>query len=255
MKPESNVPSTHLLKYAGIARSASQASRDLLLGSFARVSEYKIRGEDIKLREDRESQTKIVEHLRYHSGFPILTEESGWEGAVPHSGELYWVVDPLDGSFNFYAGIPLFAVSIALCVDSTSIIGCVFDVLRNQVFTGGANLPMRINNELQPFLPHSNRMLATGFPVSRNSTGFDLRHEGGDWRKIRMLGSAALSLAWVAAGRLGGYREKGIRWYDVAGGLALVQAVGGVTSVTPHSAGEEWSPLRPLNVSAHLKSS
>jgi len=253
MKPESYVPSTHIVEYAGIARRASQVSRDLLINSFARVSVFTIRGEDIKLQQDRDSQAMIVEYLEQHSGLPILTEESGWVSKVPNSGELYWVVDPLDGSFNFYAGIPLFAVSIALCIDSTPIVGCVFDVLRNQVFVGGANFPLRIDDEKTFSTPRSNHILATGFPTSRENNDFELKLVGGEWTKVRMLGSAALSLAWVAAGRLGGYSERGIRWWDVAGGLALVESVGGLTSVVPHKTGDKWGPLNPLDVTARLR--
>ncbi|WP_431283396.1 inositol monophosphatase family protein [Humitalea sp. 24SJ18S-53] len=169
--------------------------------------------------------------LRDRADLPVLGEEGGWAGPMPATDGLHWVLDPLDGSFNYFRGVPLYAVSLALCRGREPLLGAIYDPERDELFAGGAGLGLRVNGNLVAQPAPARQMLATGFPA-KTEVAVTLARLGdltADWTKIRMLGAAALSLAWVAAGRLDGYTESGIMWWDVAAGLALAQGAGAST--------------------------
>lgn len=199
----------------------------MLRGRFGRAEVGARTGRDIKLLEDRLSQGLIVDHLRQGGDEPVLTEEDGWLGTPPAPGEAYWVVDPLDGSYNYSCGVPLCCVAIAWCRDATPLAGCVHDFLRGETFEATLPGPLLLNGQQPAPIDRPAAVLATGFPVGGPQTGESIDGHLAHWRKLRMLGSAALSLSWVAAGRLDAYAEDGIRWWDVAAGMALVRASGG----------------------------
>lgn len=185
-------------------------------------------GRDIKLHEDAASEAMIRSFLALHADFPVLGEEGGWGGPAPAEDAPHWVLDPLDGSFNYFRGVPLYAVSIALCRGRQPILGAIYDPERDELFAGGAGLGLQLNGAPVVAPAPARQMLATGFP-SQADVNVTLGRLGGltaEWTKMRMLGAAALSLAWVAAGRLDGYTESGIMWWDVAAGLALAQGAG-----------------------------
>jgi myo-inositol-1(or 4)-monophosphatase len=218
---------THL----SLASEAARLAGDLLAGSFGGALLKQATTRDVKLVEDERAQAVIVGHLNRHSGLPVLTEETGWIGTAPGSDTPYWVVDPLDGSFNYLYGIPLCCVSIALCRGMRPLAGCVHDFLRHETLTGAPDLGLRINGQVLPATQAASGILATGVPAGAARQGLDLDAALQRWRKLRLLGSAALSLAWVARGRMDAYHEDGIRWWDVAAGLALVNAAGGEVDI------------------------
>ena len=211
----------------GLAAAAAALGGDLLARDFGRARLASATLRDVKLDQDLQSQALIVRHLTLHSPYPVLTEESGWLGATPDADAPYWVVDPLDGSFNYLYGIPLCCVAVALCRGMTPLAGCVLDFLRGESLTGGPGLPLRRNGQVLEARPAGSGILATGVPSGGDPRGTALGAALQHWRKLRLLGSAALSLAWVARGRMDAYHEDGIRWWDVAAGLALVGAAGG----------------------------
>lgn len=186
-------------------------------------------GRDIKLQEDAASEAMIRAFLgRQEDPLPVLGEETGWSGRPADGDELHWVIDPLDGSFNYFRGLPLYAVSIALCAGRHAVLGAIYDPERDELFSGGAGLGLSLNGTLLAQPAGGRQMLATGFP-SKADVNVTLSRLGAltaGWTKMRMLGTAALSLAWVAAGRLDGYTESGIMWWDVAAGLALAEGAG-----------------------------
>lgn len=189
-------------------------------------------GREVKIKADRLVEALILENLQSSTHFPVLTEERGWqEGLSDH--RYLWVVDPLDGSYNYYKNIPISAVSIALYQGQLPVLGVVYDFNRHELFSGlvdeGAwlnKLPIAVS-EIQ----ESERgTLYTGFPVAEdfsdeNSIAF--MQFARQWRKVRMIGSAAISLAYVACGRAEYYHERNTMFWDVAAGLALVVAAGG----------------------------
>lgn len=193
---------------------------------------------DVKLAADRNTEEIIVRLLRQHSDFPLLAEEQGRLAASGESTGLRWIIDPLDGSLNFLQGIPFCCVSIALWRKQEPLLGVVYDFCREELFTGLVGAGARLDGK--PIETSGTReigqaILCTGFPASTDYAPevlLELVEQLRCYKKVRLLGSAALSLAYVAAGRADAYFEKDIKIWDVAAGLALVKAAGGMTAVT-----------------------
>ena len=201
---------------------------------------------DLVTKYDRESEQLIVDYiLTHHPDSTIVGEEYGTRG----DGTVQWYVDPIDGTSNFAAGIPFFCVSIGAALDGQMVAGIVYDPIRKEMFsatTQGATL------NGQPIRAHGRSgqeqaLLLTAFPsphtgVSDNDCKLYLelvRH----FTTVRRMGSAALSLAYVACGRADVMYEPGINPWDVAAGSFLVQQAGGqclgfgkqtVENETPH---------------------
>ncbi len=194
---------------------------------------------DVKILADGRAETAIVNCLKVDSAFPVLTEESGSIAGPDMTSGYRWIVDPLDGSLNFSRGIPLCCISVALWKGNDPILGVVNDINHKEVFSAvvgeGAwlnDVPIRTS-----LVAETNAaILCTGFPVSTDfsESGItDFLSHVIEFKKVRLLGSAALSLAYVASGRADAYTERDIRIWDVAGGIALVKAAGGKVEVTP----------------------
>lgn len=235
------------IELAAIARRAAVASRALLAQSFGAATIASQIGRDIKLGEDRASQDLIVAALRRESDLPILTEESGWIGAPAVGDEPYWIVDPIDGSYNYHQGVPLCATAVAVARGMRPIIGCIDDFSRAETFWGGQGIGLHVNDRAVTLPPFVRGSLATGFPVGGDFSAEGMARvtaEFAQWKKVRMIGTAALAMAWTACGRFDGYIERGTRFWDVAAGIALVEAGGGRVRV----AGED--PLGTLDVFA-----
>ncbi len=187
---------------------------------------------DVKLKGDRHSENGIIECLQQETQFSILSEERGYIGAATED-EYVWIVDPLDGSLNFSRDIPFCCISIALWQNELPILGAVYDFKRDDLFTGIVNEGAWLNSsEIIPsnIKEREDAVLCTGFPVS---TDFSLDGVGKfvsdikAYKKVRLLGSAALSLSYVAAGRVDAYYERDIMLWDVAGGIAVLAGAGG----------------------------
>jgi len=184
---------------------------------------------------DRSSEEQVLKVLRDH--YPhdaVLAEEGG--GTYPIEGRV-WLVDPLDGTVNFVHSIPHVAVSVALWIDGEAAVGVVIDPLRHEEFSasqwGGSYLgehPIAVSRE--PELSHS--LIATGFPYDRNlhadSYAINLGAVLGKAQGIRRMGSAALDLAWVAAGLYDGYWEFALQPWDMAAGVLIVTEAGGAVT-------------------------
>lgn len=142
-----------------------------------------------------------------------------------------WYVDPVDGTHNFLRGLPLACVSIGVAVGGRIVGGCVRDVFRDECFTGGEGVPFQVNDAPPPALPTGDGLPLvltdlplTGRPGQRQVAFFRDLVARAD---VRRLYTTALSLAWVAAGRVELACNLGIKPWDVAAGSALVQAAGG----------------------------
>lgn len=188
-------------------------------------------GREVKIDADKRAEAIILETLSKASSYPIISEEAGWSRAMARGDRFAWAVDPLDGSVNYLRGYPHCAVSIALLDEGAPILGVVDCFIMAERFAGlvgeGAWLngaPMRVSAIREP----ASGILQTGVP-SRASPdsmqAFEQRLK--TWQKVRMIGSAATALAYVAAGRAEAYRESGSMIWDVAAGCALVKAAGG----------------------------
>ena len=217
-----------------LAEAAAHEAGSLLGGnraSFTEVLHEPLR--DLKLAADVEAETRILDRLGRESGLAILSEERGVvEGRTP--GTLRWIVDPLDGTVNYARGIGFAAVSIALWDGDAPVLGVVHDFGRKETFSGivGAGAwvegaRVQVSDAREP----SRAVLCTGFPVSTDFSTDGLLgfvEQVRRYKKVRLLGSAALSLAYVASGRADAYVERDIKLWDVAAGLAIVRAAGGL---------------------------
>ena len=186
-------------------------------------------GREVKIDADTRAEALILAALEKTAPFPVISEEAGWVRAS--ASELVWAVDPLDGSVNYLRGYPHCAVSIALLRHGIPVLGVVDCFALGERFTGavgdGAWLngaPIRVSDIVDP----AQGILQTGVPSRASAESMALVEERlKTWRKVRMIGSAATALAYVAAGRAEAYRESGSMIWDVAAGCALVRAAGG----------------------------
>jgi myo-inositol-1(or 4)-monophosphatase len=182
---------------------------------------------DTKLEADIESEKIIMNKLSAY--FPVLSEEYG--GVLSSNGPT-WIVDPLDGTVNYSRRIPLNAVSVALWHNGP-ILGVIYDFNRNELFAGGVGLSAKLNGKdirVSDTPDKKSAIIFTGFPIANSFETQSLnRFVAGlqSYKKVRLIGSAALSLAWIAAGRGDAYIEEKIRLWDVAAGLAILNAAGG----------------------------
>ena len=217
-----------------VAEDVSRRAGELLLDLFARGVEVEYKGAvDLVTRADRASEELIVQEIsRRFPDHDVLAEERG--GGSKGSDRPLWIVDPLDGTTNFAHGIPLWSISIAVVEAGDTLAGVVHDPNRGECFTatrgGGAFLNgRRVRVSAASVL--SDAVLVTGFPYDvRTSLADNLDHFSGfikSARAVRRLGSAALDLAWVAAGRFDGFWEGKLHPWDVAAGDLLVREAGG----------------------------
>jgi len=215
------------------ACAAVRAAGEYILSQLPVFSNYRDDlGRDIKLSEDRGAEEIILETITSMSDTPVLSEETGLIGKVA-AEEYLWIVDPLDGTYNFFRGIPFFCSSVALWKGGKPVLGVIYDPLRRELFTAVVGQGAWLNGQsiaVRTIVNRSQAAIAIGFPVQFSFTGeeiesFVAKVQG--FKKLRLLGSAALSLAYVACGRVDAYMEKGIMLWDVAAGLALVVAAGG----------------------------
>lgn len=190
---------------------------------------------DFVTNVDKEAEHAIVQVLQ--KSFPthhIVGEEHGDYGNNSDS-EYQWIIDPLDGTTNFIKGIPHFAVSIALKAHGKLDQAVIFDPLRGELFTASRGAGAQLNGRRIRVTNHADltgTVLATGFPFKAKhhlpaySGMFNALFT--DAADIRRTGSAALDLAYVAAGRVDGFWEIGLKPWDIAAGELIVREAGGL---------------------------
>ncbi len=233
-----------------LAEAAAAAAGAALLSNRAAWSVIEAEeGREVKIDADKHAEALILEMLKRETPYPIISEEAGWARACERGDRLAWAVDPLDGSVNYLRHYPHCAVSIALLRDGAPVLGVVDCFVLQERFSGlvgdGARLndaPIRVSEIADP----AAGILQTGVPARASDESLELFEQRlRTWRKVRMIGSAASALAYVAAGRAEAYRESGPMIWDVAAGCALVKAAGGEYRITA-SEGLD----RPLDVTA-----
>jgi myo-inositol-1(or 4)-monophosphatase len=197
---------------------------------------------DIKLELDVRCQKLIEKILRAaFPEIPLLGEE-GDTGDV--TAEYRWVVDPIDGTVNYFYGIPHAAVSIALQHNGKSVVGVIYGPFTNELWTTVRGEPTRLNGKIVRVSNRSeleDAVIAMGFSKSRENLVKTLPHLNRLARrvkKIRIMGSAALELVYVASGRLDAYIERTINLWDVAAGQLLVENAGGEFYALPAPQGK-----------------
>jgi len=199
---------------------------------------------DIVTAADTEAETFIVrELLNLFPAHHIVGEEGGGQGAPAASAPYQWFVDPIDGTVNFASKLPHFCTSIALTTpDRQPLLGVIYDPTRRELFTairgGGAHLngqPLHVTQTAELI----DAVITSGFPYDKHTNPDNNLKEWAAFlvkiRGERRLGSAALDLCYLAAGRLDGYWEKDLKPWDVMAGILLVREAGG--TVTDYQGG------------------
>lgn len=204
------------------------------------------KGNDFATEIDLAIERQVVERLEAATGIGVHGEEFG---GADLDGELVWVLDPIDGTFNYAAGLPTSAILLGLMHDGEPVAGLTWLPFTSQRYTAVVGKPLYANGVAQPALPHA----ALGDCVVGTGT-FNVDSRGrfpGRYRiaileglsrecsRMRMHGATGLDFAYAAAGILGGAISFGHHVWDHAAGVALVRAAGGVvTDLT----GERWTP-------------
>ncbi|MHC4870896.1 MAG: inositol monophosphatase family protein [Planctomycetota bacterium] len=185
---------------------------------------------DIKLQVDKLCEEKIIEIIsEKFPGHAILGEESGASG----SSENCWVIDPLDGTVNFFYGVPSFCCSIGLEIKGEPHIGVIYNPCCDELFTAEKGKGAFLNGKritVSDVSEIDQCMVAIGFMKDENTITAAVEAIDRSIReifKIRCMGSAALDMAYIAAGRFTGYYECGIRNWDISAGKALLAEAGG----------------------------
>jgi myo-inositol-1(or 4)-monophosphatase len=223
---------------------AVQTARDagrVLADRLGRALQVSNKGDiDLVTEADLASESLIIDRIKSH--YPrhaILAEESGTTNGVefvPGKSEWKWIIDPLDGTTNYAHGYPCFCVSIALEREGKIEVGVVYDPMRDEVFAAERGSGATLNERAMRVSDVDNlnaAMLVTGFPYNvrerpdftRQFANFTMAAQA-----VRRDGSAALDLAYLACGRFDGFWEEGLRPWDIAAGVLLVEEAGGRVS-------------------------
>lgn len=217
---------------------AIEAAREA--GRFLKLSVGKVRNIEVKQGDernlvseiDRGAEERIIAIIRRHyPGHAILAEESGGSLAP---AEYRWIIDPLDGTTNFLHGVPIFSVSIGIERRGELIAGVVYDPNQDEIFTAEKGAGAFLNGRRLKVSSSSvlvESLLVTGFPYNiTENPGNAVEHFVHFLmaaRGVRRLGSAAMDLCYVAAGRFDGFWEVSLSPWDMAAGALLVQEAGG----------------------------
>jgi myo-inositol-1(or 4)-monophosphatase len=226
--------------YLDAAVEAAKAAGEVLRHTFGQpLRVNSTTRHDIKLEIDVRTQELITGLLLKKFPQHALYGEEGIVG--DQSADHQWVVDPLDGTVNYFYRIPHFCVSIALRYLGEIIVGVIYDPMRDELWTAQKGSQPKLNG--QTFRTSERAALSEAVvSVGLSKTGVtidaglpvlqDMVHRA---RKCRLLGSAALDMAYVACGRFDAYVEQGISLWDVAAGWILVETAGGTVDMRPRT--------------------
>ena len=183
-------------------------------------------GRDIKLIIDQDTE-KLIRSCLEKTNIEILGEEFG--GSIKK--DKYWVIDPIDGTANYFRGLDECCVSIALMEGNEALIGVIYNFNNNQMYTAIKDQGAFLNNtkiSVSDIASKDKASITTGFPASETvESSMNFLQDLKGWKKVRMFGSAALSCAYVASGKCDYYAEKGVYLWDIAAGICLVKEAGG----------------------------
>lgn len=217
-----------------VARRAARAGGAIVASGFRHSVATEFKGDVNPVTAiDRDAEAAIVRSItEARPGDGILAEEGSAAPSGPDRRR--WVIDPLDGTVNFLHGIPHVAVSVALVDPRGGVAGVVLDPLRGEEFTAARGAGAALNGDpisVSGRTDLGEALVVTGFPYDRRRYGVEYAAVVGRVlqaaRGVRRFGSAALDLAWVAAGRFDGYWEFSLSPWDVAAGMLLVSEAGG----------------------------
>lgn len=233
---------TQLENWLDIATEAALAAGAILQGSWGKLEQIEEKGRpgDLVTEADQAAEAAVLAVLQRHlPNHQILAEESG---KIGDQSEYLWAIDPLDGTTNYAHGYPIAAVSVGLLISGVPSLGVVYNPFRDELFRAATGYGATCNRRpirVSATAELSKSLLVTGFAYDRHDTSDNnyaefcyLTHLT---QGVRRSGSASLDLTDVAAGRLDGYWERGLKPWDVAAGIVIVQEAGGRVSAYDQS--------------------
>ncbi len=246
------------------AVSAARAAGEFLRARFADVRQVNAElPHDLKLQLDCDTQQLITRSLlSAYPHYSVLGEE-GETGSM--AAEALWIVDPIDGTVNYFYGIPIFCVSIALQVKGQLVLGCVYDPMQDECFTALAGAGALLNGRPIQVSARSRMAEAVVFVGhgTHDGSGSEgvrrFAHISSQVRKVRILGSAALTLCYIAAGRFDAYIENRINLWDFAAARVILESAGGAMEFTPEpdsphrGAVLAWNKHLPIHAALRMR--
>ena len=244
--------------YLDAAEKAARAAGKFLRKNFGRPQRVNaVAAHDIKLQIDIQTQELITKLLLKEFPKHALYGEEGIVG--DQSSDHQWIVDPLDGTVNYFYGIPHFCVSIALRLRNEVMVGVIYDPIRREMWKGQKGETSKLNGDpvhvsdradlaeavVSVGLAKTGETINANFPLLQQMV-----HRV---RKCRVLGSAALDMAYVACGRLDAYIEQGISLWDIAAGWLLVENAGGTVDLRPREDMKDKYSIVAFNGVINLK--
>lgn len=206
--------------------AAKQAGEFLNKSKLEEKEIHEEEGRDIKLIIDQDTEKLIRASLQV-TNIQILGEEYGGDIAAGK----YWVIDPIDGTANYFRGLDECCISIALMENDEALIGVIYNFNNDQMYTAIKDQGAFLNNmkiSVSDIASRDKASITTGFPASESiESSMNFLENLKGWKKVRMFGSAALSCAYVASGKCDYYAEKGVYLWDIAAGICLVKEAGG----------------------------
>jgi myo-inositol-1(or 4)-monophosphatase len=240
-------------KNSPVLNFAIQTARDaghILADRIGRSLQITNKGDiDLVTEADLAAEHLIIERIKsYYPRHMILAEESGETNVSGGNSEWKWIVDPLDGTTNYAHGYPCFCVSIGLERAGRLEIGVIYDPMRDELFAAERGQGATLNDRrmrVSDTTDLNRAMVCTGFPYdvrersqfARNFHNFIMQAQA-----VRRDGSAALDMAYVACGRFDGFWEEGLKPWDVAAGVLLIEEAGGKVSRYDGSEFDIYSP-------------
>ena len=228
-------------------QAARRAGEHVLAHLGRRLDTHKILRHDIKHKLDQEAQDVATSTIR--AAFPdhaILGEETA--DAILPDTEVRWVIDPIDGTINFTHGLPLWCCSVAAQIHGQSVAGAVFAPELGLLFTAQAGGSARCNDQplrVSDTARLDQALIHTGADKNEPGTGSFrfLNRISEVAQRPRVMGSAALDICWVAAGKTDGYFEPGVFIWDVAAAGLILECAGGRCEVLRHAPGYKMAVL------------
>ncbi len=221
-----------------LAIKAAKTSGKLLIDKKNELNnETSTSNKDIKLKADAFAENLIKEILSSGSDYPILAEESG--KTDDNLSDIFWVVDPLDGTANYNRDIPICCVSIGLVKSMKPIAGIIYDFNNNDLYVGNNLNKTATHNNNKICVSNISRkkeaILVTGLPHGTDYSDGALNKMVTDmqlYKKVRMIGSAAIASCYVASGKADLYKENGVFFWDIVAGAAIVNSAGGFAQIS-----------------------
>ena len=220
-----------------LAKKAALKAGELLKNKKKEINEIlNSDPKDTKLKADVESENLIKSIISAESTYPILAEESG--KSTNDLGDVFWVIDPLDGTANYNRDIPICCVSIGLVIEMEPILGIIYDFNNDHMYSGDkfSNISKMNNLSINVSQKSDKKesILITGLPHNTDYSDSSLNNmikDMQDWQKIRMIGSAAIAACYIASGKAERYQETGIYLWDIVAGAAIVECAGGSAEI------------------------